>query len=381
MYLELNPDNDAKRMAVADHGFLTRGYLKKFLDMCIQDAKRQPYIPDNLIFYYRDIPSGNVPLTEERHIGDKDQVLRFIISNGINDNNTIPLRKAAYLHFFGRKITPEALKELGKEQSYKQFEAHEDAMKALQQGRPVKMTLTIAETNMGMLVFSDSLPGKKAQKDYLQYVADSFFQPAAEGLEFLQLYRFETSSGQLIGLADTCCHVDEHGQIQYDFTPSMNSQLSLLNDRTPMIGFDMRPTCQNLDTFLGHTGTSLSAHNDKIMMLESIARDGYNRSDGENFPYRKEFRDIEESIRKMQRESRNNSSYPFKEKYDQIQEQARQLARNILQRDLHPRSEKTPEQILHQLYPRKVSREARPNTRNLPPRKTQRPTKTVKHKL
>ncbi len=368
-------------MAVADHGFLTRGYLKKFLDMCIQDAKRQPYIPDNLIFYYRDIPSGNVPLTEEHHIGDKDQVLRFIISNGINDNNTIPLRKAAYLHFFGRKITPEALKELGKEQSYKQFEAHEDAMKALQQGRPVKMTLTIAETNMGMLVFSDSLLGKKAQKDYLQYVADSFFQPAAEGLEFLQLYRFETSSGQLIGLADTCCHVDEHGQIQYDFTPSMNSQLSLLNDRTPMIGFDMRPTCQNLDTFLGHTGTSLSAHNDKIMMLESIARDGYNRSDGENFPYRKEFRDIEESIRKMQRESRNNSSYPFKEKYDQIQEQARQLARNILQRDLHPRSEKTPEQILHQLYPRKVSREARTNTRNLPPRKTQRPTKTVKHKL
>ncbi|MFQ8805498.1 MAG: DUF6047 family protein [Alistipes indistinctus] len=150
----------------------------------------------------------------------------------------IPLRRAAYLSFHGERITPDSLREVAGRESYRLFAAHEQAREKFLEGRPVKMMLTVAETDRGILVFSDSLRGHKAQRDYMQHMADSFFSLEHEGLSFLQLFRFESASRALIELSDACCRIDAQGVCRYDFTPTLNAQAAQLHGREPMIGFD-----------------------------------------------------------------------------------------------------------------------------------------------
>ena len=342
---------------------MDRGDLQRFVDKCILTARKQPVVPDNIILHYENISPDKIPATVYFHSQDEEVLQRFILKNGINDYNTISLRKAAFLDFHGERITPETLREVDDRQAFRQFAAHEEALERIQAGKPAKIMVAVAETNLGIVVFSDSLRGQKAQRDYLQFMADKFFSPENEGLDFLQLFRFETTSIPFIDQADKCCRIDNDGKLQYDFTPSMNPQIALLNGRSPMIGFDMRPNCPNLDTFLSHTGVGLSDFNNDIFTLESIVRDGYIGSQGMHFSYEKEFRFIEAALSELRRDSRNNPRYPFKEKYEQLQNNAKQLAHRILHRDMNLRTELTPEQILRGLH-------TKPSVRDLHTRKT-----------
>lgn len=340
-------------MAVTELGGIVRGDLQNFVDKCIREAMKQPAVPDNIILHYENLPPDEIPATAYFFSRGEELLHRFILKNGINEYNTIPLRKAAFLDFHGENITADLLKEIENRTSYRQYVAHEDAIERIQTGRIAKVVVTCAETNLGIVVFSDSLRGSKAQRDYLQHMADSFFSKENEGLEFLQLYRFETTSGPLIAQADTCCQVDELGRTKYNFTPEVNAQISLLNCRTPIIGYDMRPTCRNLDTFLCSAGVEISARNSNILLLDSIVRDGYSGIHSENFSYQKEFQSIEMALPKLRHES---LVYPtHKEKFNEIQYQARQIASRILQQDIQPRAELTPAQMLKRLHPRTVS--------------------------
>lgn len=354
VYLELTPENKVSRMAVTDQGGIERGDLHNFVNKCIRDALKQPVAPDNLILHYENIAPDKIPATADFFSQNEEPLHRFILQNGISEYNTIPLRRAVFLDFHGELISFESLKEVETRAAFRQFVAHEVALERIKQGKPAKMTVTVAETNLGMVVFSDSLVGGKAQRDYLQHMADSFFSRENDGLEFMQLYRFETTSGPLIAQADTCCRVDEAGQIGYDFTPAVNGQIALLNCRTPMVGYDMRPTCRNLDTLLCSTGVGISARNSDILLLDSIVHDGYSGIYSGNFSYIKEFKPIETALQKLRHESKGNPNYPFKEKYDEIQHLARQVASRILQQDIRPRTELSPAQMLERLHPRNI---------------------------
>ena len=355
VYLELTAENEVARMAVTDQGGIARGDLQNFVDKCIREAMKQPAVPDNMILHYENIPPDEIPATAYFFSRGEELLHRFILQNGINEYNTIPLRKAAFLDFHGEKITADLLKEIENRTSYRQYVAHEDAIERIQTGRIAKVVVTCAETNLGIVVFSDSLRGSKAQRDYLQHMADSFFSKENEGLEFLQLYRFETTSGPLIAQADTCCQVDELGRTKYNFTPEVNAQISLLNCRTPIIGYDMRPTCRNLDTFLCSAGVEISARNSNILLLDSIVRDGYSGIHSGNFSYQKEFHPVETGLHKLRHESMGLSICLHRERYEEIQNQARQIACRILQQDIQPRAELTPAQMLKRLHPRTVS--------------------------
>lgn len=339
VYLELAPDNTLQRMAVTDAGGIRRVDLQRFMEQSIGDALRQPFVPDNIILHYEGVRPEDIPSRQESFGEDRSSLLQFIIRHGVDDNDMIPLRRATYLSFHGEKITPASLSEVVVRESYRQFVAHENAQERFLEGRPVKMMLTVAETDRGILVFSDSLRGRKAQTDYMQYMADSFFSTEHDGLSFLQLFRFETASRPLIERSDACCRLDEQGSCRYDFTPVLNAQAALLHGREPIIGFDMRPTGQNLDTYLNHTGLQLSACNNDILTLADIAQDGYRRAAGGAFSFWDEFRDIDRALEKLNRRSRTLTADVFGEKYGQIQEDAKALARHLLHEVIRIRRE------------------------------------------
>ena len=370
IYFELDSGNNVSRMAITGRGGERYGNLRSFLDECIQNSAEWDSIPDNIILHYENISPDEVPAASAM-----EQQIRFIIEHGVNEYNSISLRKVAFLDFFREPVTAESLNAVESRDAYRRFIAYENAIEKLRQNKPVKMTVTVAETNRGIVVFSDSLRGQKAQRDYLQFMADKFFSPENEGLDFLQLFRFETTSIPLIDQADKCCCIDNDGKLRYDFTPSMNPQIALLNGRSPMIGFDMRPNCPNLDTFLSHTGVGLSDFNNDIFTLESFVRDGYIGSQGMHFSYEKEFRFMETALSELRRDSRNNPRYPFKEKYEQLQNNAKQLAHRILHRDMNLRTELTPEQILRELHTKPSVRES--HTRKTVPEKP--PVQPSKH--
>ena len=375
IYFEVDSENNVHRMAITDQGGRQHGDLKGFLDKCIHDAMKQDFIPDNLILHYENIHPDTLRASEDFFTIHKEQLIHFIVKNGLSDLNTIPLRKAVFLDFHGERITTESLKEVESRAAYKTCVAHENAVEKLLQDKPTKMAVTVAETNQGIVVFSDSLRGQKAQRDYLQHMADGFFFSINDGLEFLQLYRFETTSVPLIKQADNCCHMDDDGKPQYDFTPSTNAQIALLNGRNPMIGFDMRPNCPNLDTFLSHTGAGLSEYNNNTLILDSIARDGYIGSHGVHFSYEKKFQFMETALKELRRESRNNPQYPLKEQYELLQNNAKQLAHQILQ-NMHLRAEQTPKQMLRRLHTKPAVRESR--TRKTVPQKTAKQNRHIK---
>lgn len=339
VYLELTPDNTLQRMAVTDAGGIRRGDLQRFMEQSIGDAMRHPFVPDNIILHYEGVRPEDIPSRQESFGEDRAPLLQFILNHGVDDNDMYSLRRAAYLVFHGERITPKSLSEVAGRESYRQFAAHEHAQEKFLEGRPVKMMLTVAETDRGILVFSDSLRGRKAQTDYMQHMADNFFSPEHEGLSFMQLFRFETASRPLIERSDACCRLDEQGSCRYDFTPVLNSQAALLHGREPIIGFDMRPTGQNLDTYLNHTGLQLSACNNDILTLADIAQDGYRRAAGGAFSFREEFRDIDRALEKLSHRSRMLPAETFQKKYGQIQEDAKALARHILHEVIRIRRE------------------------------------------
>lgn len=106
-----------------------------------------------------------------------------------------------------------------------------------------------------------------------------------------------------------------------------------------MIGFDMRPTGLNLDTYLNHTGLGLSERNNVILTLQDIARDGYRGAVDSAFSFREEFRDIDRALEKLSYRSRTLPAETFQKKYGQIQEDAKVLARHILHEKVRIRRE------------------------------------------
>ena len=339
VYFELTPDNTLRRMAIADGGGIRRGDLQRFLEQSVGEALAQPFVPDNIILHYEGVRPEDIPSRQESFGEDRTPLLQFIIRHGVDDNDMIPLRQAAYLSFHGERITPESLREVAGRESYRQFAAHEHAREKFLEGRPVKMMLTVAETDRGILVFSDSLRGRKAQTDYMQHMADSFFSLEHEGLSFLQLFRFESAIRPLIELSDACCHIDAQGVCRYDFTPVLNAQAAQLHGREPMIGFDMRPAGCNLDTYLSHTGLRLSERNNDILTLQDIAQDGYRRAADNTFSFRGEFRSIDRALEKLSHRSRIFPAETFRDRYAQIQEDAKALARHILREVIRIRRE------------------------------------------
>ena len=373
VYIELTPENRICRIAVIDSKITTQNELKNFIEESIREAFARPFIPDNVILHYADIPADKIPPIDVKNPSKVKRIQRFIIRHGIDDNNTISLRSAAFLTFHREPITSSSLEKVTKRHAYKAFVEHENALEKISQGHPASIMLTVAKTDKGIIVFSDSLKGRKAQLDYLQYMADTFFEPQNAGLTHLQLYRFKENDPSAIQYADRCCRIDYQGNPFYDFTPSKRHCRINLPAQSQAIKFDMHPTCANLGTFICNNAVQLSDRNSRIIVLDSILRNGF--YDIASIPaiYYKDFAPLATTMYKLQSEKSRKSPDSFQERFDDIQRQARTAAQRILQRDFVLRKDMRAHPIVQRMEA-PMSSKTRPNHQNAgeSPKKTAR---------
>lgn len=323
LFIELQPDNRVSTVMVVSYLPTDKDSFQVFMDLTARIAMDQPTIPDNLLLHFEGIPAGDIPFTGKLPEKDSGKALSFIVSyGGITENNSVPLRKAAYLRACQQALTPENIRALDRSPGYKRFIARENAMEKVAAGKQARQFYTIAETEQGVRVFNDGLSGTMKFRDYLQSTADNFYSNSLRDVESLNIYRIETVSRRMLELSD-------ENQISMP-----QAAVEILANYKPSVTFDMRPTGENLDRFVIANALELSARNWNIMTLQDIADRGYAHLPAdESFAYKKDFLPVEKGIREITRQKELYRDYPFQQKMDELQTAARSLAGTLLNRD------------------------------------------------
>ena len=190
LFIVLQPDNQVSTVMVVSYVPTDKDSFQVFMDLTARIAMDQKTIPDNLLLHFEGIPAKDIPFTSELPAKDSEKALSFIASyGGITENNSVPLRKAAYLRACQRELTAENIRDLDYSPAYKCFIAHEDAMEKIAAGKQAKQFYTIAETEQGVRVFNDGLSGTIKFRDYLQSTADNFYSSSLQDVESLNIYR------------------------------------------------------------------------------------------------------------------------------------------------------------------------------------------------
>ena len=323
LFIELQPDNRVSTIMVVSYVPTDKDSFPVFMDLLARIAMDQKTVPDNLLLHFEGIPAGDIPFTGKLPVEDSEKALRFIVSHGgITENNSVPLRKAAYLRACQKELTAETFQALDHSPGYKRFVAYEDAMEKVAAGKQAKQFYTIVETEQGIRVFNDGLSGTRKFRDYLQSTADNFYSGSLQNVESLNIYRIETVSRRMLELSNG------------NQTSMPQATMEILANYKPSVTFDMHPTRENLDRFITANALELSARNWNIMTLQNIADRGYAHLPAdESFAYKKDFLPVEKSIREITRQKDLRRDYPFQQKMDGLQTAAKSLAGTLLNRD------------------------------------------------
>ena len=127
LFIVLQPDNQVSTVMVVSYVPTDKDSFQVFMDLTARIAMDQKTIPDNLLLHFEGIPAKDIPFTSELPAKDSEKALSFIASyGGITENNSVPLRKAAYLRACQRELTAENIRDLDYSPAYKCFIAHED---------------------------------------------------------------------------------------------------------------------------------------------------------------------------------------------------------------------------------------------------------------
>ena len=313
LFIVLQPDNQVSTVMVVSYVPTDKDSFQVFMDLTARIAMDQKTIPDNLLLHFEGIPAKDIPFTSELPAKDSEKALSFIASyGGITENNSVPLRKAAYLRACQRELTAENIRDLDYSPAYKCFIAHEDAMEKIAAGKQAKQFYTIAETEQGVRVFNDGLSGTIKFRDYLQSTADNFYSSSLQDVESLNIYRIETVSRRMLELSNG------------NQTTMPQAGMEILANYKPSVTFDMHPTGENLNRFVTAGALELSIRNRNIMTLQDIAARGYAHLPAdESFAYKKDFLFVEKGIREITRQKELYRDYPFRQKMDELQNAVR----------------------------------------------------------
>ena len=110
LFIVLQPDNQVSTVMVVSYVPTDKDSFQVFMDLTARIAMDQKTIPDNLLLHFEGIPAKDIPFTSKLPVKDSEKALRFIVSHGgITENNSVPLRKAAYLRACQKELTAETL--------------------------------------------------------------------------------------------------------------------------------------------------------------------------------------------------------------------------------------------------------------------------------
>lgn len=203
-------------------------------------------------------------------------------------------------------------------------------------------------TEAGVLLFSNTPKGKKAQGSYLQSLADCFFN-LTKIHETLRIYEIDLPTKRVAGLADNCIEKLSKADLRSEDTQLKRSVVSFTPDK--FVGpevlegavckdkFDLRPDFHNFDRLTKEFSLSISPRNYDVASLLYISENGYAghvvADKFHPFSYQYEFKELAEKLCDSIKARQNAPLSAHDFGYTALQKEAKVMATDILQSEFH----------------------------------------------
>lgn len=203
-------------------------------------------------------------------------------------------------------------------------------------------------TEAGVLLFSNTPKGKKAQGSYLQSLADSFFN-LTKIQETLRIYEIDLPTKRMAELADNCIDKLSKADLRSEDTQLRRSVVSFTPDK--FVGpevlegavckdkFDIRPDFHNFDRLTKEFSLGISPRNYDVASLLYISENGYAghvvADKFHPFSYQYEFRELAEKLGDSIKARQNAPLSAHDFGYTALQKEAKVMAADILQSEFH----------------------------------------------
>lgn len=203
-------------------------------------------------------------------------------------------------------------------------------------------------TEAGVLLFSNTPKGKKAQGSYLQSLADSFFN-LTKIQETLRIYEIDLPTKRVAELADNCIDKLSKADLRSEDTQLRRSVVSFTPDK--FVGpevlegavckdkFDIRPDFHNFDRLTKEFSLGISPRNYDVASLLYISENGYAghvvADKFHPFNYQYEFRELAEKLGDSIKARQNAPLSAHDFGYTALQKEAKVMAADILQSEFH----------------------------------------------
>lgn len=296
LYLTLNPSHETLYIRRSQDGM--EGF-RKFVFKNIDPYENEPVAPDNWMFYYKF---------------SKEQIERLPELSGVKNRDYF---KTLYPALKRESILPETILPLNRALGLMNSEqalfasCREAPVTRLSSLLPVSHTLDLAlppfraynavKTFQGVLLFTPTLNGSKRLEGFMQYLADSFYEPQMP-YESIDIYQVPAFDAALTQYADRCPKATSNriGQDELTVPPEAFAPESVLREGMEMLHYDMAPTWENFNALTmppRHSGLHVSQRNYDISCLQRYAQRGYVlpteiEHDIYSFSYTKQFEEL-----------------------------------------------------------------------------------------
>lgn len=272
------------------------------------------YLPDLRLVRY-EFPEGiGCPNNIRQFDEDNSLVQKFIRENKGNIQNDIPLRAMEYIYggdeekYLPLLVTSKLANYLHAQPGIKAFSQAQDVC-----NDDPSRTLTAVETAKGVLLFEYSGYGKECRGAYTQHLANRFFTPEGQSLEYVNLYKMDHPGKDVLRSFQNAPNA--FSLYSGLFLPDKAHYLdaSVLRGARMDRSHRIEPTFDAFRQFASSYGLTTDVANTHILRLLSLRETGgiYGMERSTNyipFVYKNSFDDLSDKLKKVPQENRSEQN-------------------------------------------------------------------------
>ena len=292
-------------------------------------ADKGDYVPDNMIHVYQYSPDAHLENKFWLFTTNRESICAYIDSKELQAYLQIPLR-TAYYAYNGNKgihslealqISPDTiLPDMGRS-----LQDYIDSCHLVDRNSPWVYTVRSIGTDKGTLYFSTDGVGQECLRNYLQHIANRYFDPECLNLKEL---RVNNTQANLITLEYAertkdmfCLHNNAPVQRKIIYQDSKADE----NMQGVRRSLPMGPNFQNFQNFIDSFKLEVSPKNQRICTLLQIYDNGINDKLMPPDKYRREFNELIEKLGKLSAQKKDD-----KITFDALLQQVSEVASRIL---------------------------------------------------
>lgn len=272
------------------------------------------YLPDLQLVRY-EFPEGvRCPDNIRRFDEDNSRIQEFIRENKGNIQNDVSLRAIEYIYggdeekYLPLLVTSKLADYLHAQPGIKAFSQAQDVC-----NDDPSRTLTAVETAKGVLLFEYSGYGKECCRVYTQHLANRFFTPEGQSLEYVNLYKMDHPGKDVLQSFQNAPNA--FSLYSGFFLPDKVQYLdaSILRQTRMDRSHRIEPTFDAFRQFTSSYGLTTDVVNTHILRLLSLRETGgiYGMERPTNyipFVYKNSFDDLLDKLKKVPQEDRNEQN-------------------------------------------------------------------------